>query len=182
MEISKKFIRTETESLDDVEALLQSRVFHVTRLINLPSIMEVGEISTNQDGRLPTTFGFSGNSFFRNRNCVPLFDYRSEASEEIKGFRSRCDPFRPALPPNGPIAILMLHPEAYGSLIPWTKWKEEEAWREMVVPYVEAGFPGPLPLRLVTEIYAVKITEDPTSYGALLRRAELASKQKDAKG
>jgi hypothetical protein len=63
--------------------------------------------------------------------------------------------------PNESIAILILKPEAYGALMPWTRWKEEKAWSEMVVPYVEAVYPGPLPLCLVSEIISVEITEDP---------------------
>ena len=140
------------------------------RLAYLTSIIECGEIRPNADGALPTTFGSSKNAFFRNRNCVSLFDYRLEPTEEIKDFRRRCYPFAPARPPNGPVAVLILNPEVCGVLVPWTKWKEEEAWSEMVVPYVEAGYPGPLPFRLVSEIISVQQTEDPHSYAAMLRR------------
>jgi hypothetical protein len=81
--------------------------------------------------------------------------------------RSRCYPFRPALPPNPPIAILILHPAAYDCLIPWTKWKEDREWGEMVVPYVETGYFGPLPLNLVAEVMTLEITEDPQSHAAI---------------
>lgn len=64
----------------------------------------------------------------------------------------------------------MLKSEVYDALVPWTKWKEDQAWSEMVVPYVEAGYPGPLPFRLVPEIISVEQTEDPQSYAAMLRR------------
>ena len=170
MDIATKYVRCETEPLDDVEALLQGCVFHVTKLAYLPSIVECGEIRPNADGALPTTFGSSKNAFFRNRNCVSLFDYRLEPTEEIKDFRRRCYPFRPAYPPNGAIAILILQPTVYDALIPWTMCKEENALSEMVVPYVEAGYPGPLPLRLVAEIMSVEITEDPKSLAAVLRK------------
>lgn len=170
MKISKKYVRSESESLDDLEASLQGRVFHITRLAYLPSIIDCGEIKPNTDGSLPTTFGFSKNSFFRNRNCVSLFDYRSEPTEEIIGYRLRCYPFRPADPPNGGIAILILKPEAYDNLIPWTLWKEENALGEMVVPYVEAGYPGAIPLDLVEEIISVELNEDPKSLAAQFRK------------
>ena len=170
MDITRTYVRRETEPLDDVEAQLEGRVFHVTRLTYLPSIVECGEIRPNADGALPTTFGSSKNAFFRNRNCVSLFDYRLELTEEIKDFRRRCYPFSPARPPNGAIAILILNPEVCGALIPWTAWKEKEAWSEMVVPHVEAGYPGPLPFRLVSEIISVEITEDPQSFAAMLRK------------
>jgi hypothetical protein len=33
---------------------------------------------------------------------------------------------------------------AYVNIIPWTKWKNEKVFGEVVVPYVEVGYPGPL--------------------------------------
>jgi hypothetical protein len=171
MNITKKYLRRETEPLNDIESQLQGHVFHVTRLAYLPSIVECGEIRPNGDGTLPTTFGFSENGFFRKHNCVSLFDYRSEPTEEIEDCRRRCYPFRPASPPNGPIAILILQPSAYDDLIPWSKWKEKSDFSEMIVPHIEVGYPGPLPLRLVGEIISVEITEEPQSHAALLRKA-----------
>lgn len=171
MDITKKYVRCETEQLDDLERKLQGHVFHVTRLAYLPSIIECGEIRPNSDGALPTTFGFSENGFFRKRNCVSLFDYRPEPTEEIEDLRLRCYPFRPASPPNGPIAILILKSAAYDDLIPWTKWKEKSDLSEMIVPYVEIGYPGALSLCLIAEIISLERTEDPQSYGALLREA-----------
>jgi hypothetical protein len=121
-------------------------------------------------GHCQQPLGPSKNAFFRNRNCVSLFDYRLDPTDEIKGFRQRCYPFRPACPPNGAVAILILQASAYDSLIPWTRCKEENALSEMVVPYVEAGYPGSLALRLVAEIMSVEITEDPQSLAAMLRK------------
>ena len=175
MEIAKSYVRDETEALDDLEAYLQGHVFHVTRLAYLPSIIQCGEVRPNRSGTYPTTFGFSTNAFFRNRNCVSLFDYRPVLTEGIREFRRRCDPFRPARPPNGSIAILVLDRAAYDTLVPWTKWKEENEPGEMIVPYVEAGYPGPLPLSSVAEIMSLEIIEEPDSFPARLRRAHEAA-------
>ena len=169
MDISKKYVRRETESLDDLEIYLEGHVFHVTRLVNLVLILEDGEIRPSRDGMFKTTFGSSTNAFFRNRNCISLFDYRPALPQEIRIFRYRCYPFQPASPGNG-IAILILQPEAYDFLIPWTQWKDEKAWGEMVVPHAEAGYPGSLPLRLIAEIISVEITEDPDSLVAQFRK------------
>ncbi len=176
MVITRAYVRLETESLDDIEAQLEGHVFHVTRLEYLPSIIECGEIRPNADGAYATTFGSSENAFFRNRNCVSIFDYRLEPPEESNDARRRCYPFAPARPPNGPIAILILNPEVCNVLIPWTRWKEEEAWSEMIVPYAEAGYPGPLPFGLVSEIITVQQTEDPHSCAAMLRKARVIAK------
>ena len=38
------------------------------------------------------------------------------------------------------IAILVLSPSACDDLLSWDAVEEEQAWGEMVAPYVEAGF------------------------------------------
>lgn len=155
--------------MGDIEAEMEGRVFHVTRMAYLDSIVTAGEIRTNRDGALPTTFGYPGNGFFRSRDCVSLFDYREPPNDEIKEFRRRCYPFTPARPPNGAIAVLFVSPAAYDELVPWTRWKDENASSEMVVPHVEVGYPGPLPLRLVDEVISIELKEDPHSLAARLR-------------
>lgn len=162
-------MRRETESLDDIDAYLQGHVFHVTKLSFLSSIDQDGEVKPNRDGVLQTTFGSSKNSYFRNRSCVSLFDYRPVATEEIKAFRQRCYPFQPIVPGNSGIAILILQSEAYDNLIPWTHWKDEKAWSEMIVPHVEIGYPGALPVRLIAEIISVEILENQYSFATQLR-------------
>jgi hypothetical protein len=171
MRPTRTYVRSEAEPLGDIEEQLEGRVFHVCRLAYLPDIVAAGEIRPNRNGTLPTTFGYPKNGFFRSRDCVSLFDYRAPVTEEIRDFRCRCYPFAPARPPNGPISILFISPEAYEVLVPWTKWKEDSALSEMVVPYVEAGYPGPLPLRLIDELISVELTEDPNSLAARLRNA-----------
>jgi hypothetical protein len=176
MDIDKRILSRETESLDDLEEYLQGHVFHVTRLAYLPAILKSCEILSNCDGTLPTTFGSSSNGYFRNRDCVSLFDYRPAPTEEIEGFRRRCYPFQPASPCIGGIAILILQPAAYEDLVPWTLWQDEKAWCEMIVPHVEVGYPGPLHLRLMMKIMSVEIKEDPAeSLAARLRTIRKAT-------
>lgn len=169
--IITKYVRSETASLADILERLQGQVFHVTKLAYLPSIRADGEIRPNTDGALQTTLGSSTNAFFRNRGCVSLFDYRSAPSPEIEDFRYRCYPFQPAAPDKGGIAIFLVKPEALEVLIPWTRWREEGALRETVVPHVEAGYPGPLQLAMVSEIITLELTGDPDSFMATFRRA-----------
>ena len=88
-----KYVRLETDSFDDITSLLEGRVFHVTKLSYLDSILADGEIKPNMDSALATAFG-STNAFFRQRNFVSLFDYRVEPPDET--FRNRCSPFQPA--------------------------------------------------------------------------------------
>jgi len=62
-------------------------------------------------------------------------------------------------------------PDIYAALIPWTRWKEEEAWSDQVVPYVEAGYPGSIPINLIDEVICLTLEENPNSFAAKLRNA-----------
>ena len=162
--------RIETQPLADIEEMIEGKVFHVTRREAWNQIAQCGEIRPNADGVLTTTFG-SSNSYFRTRGCISLFDFRASPNDEIREFRTRCWPFQPAEPGNTGIAILLLKESLHERLIPWTRWKEENAYGEMVVPHVEAGHPGPIPISEVSEVVFLRRTEDPTCLAAVLRRA-----------
>ena len=163
-------VRLETAALDDILARLEGRVFHVTRLKNWRRIQEDGHILPSPGERAETTFGHASHGFFRKRGCVSLFDYRIEPTDHVRDFRARCYPFRPAMPPSEGIAILIMKQEAYGQLIPWTAWKDEKAFDQVIVPHAEAGYPGPMPIDVIEDVICLSLTEDPTSLAAVLRR------------
>ena len=165
-----EYVRLETESLDDITALLEGRVFHVTKRSNLDSIRTDGEIKPNTDGTLAPTFGNTENAFFRKRNCVSLFDYRLEPTDKIRNRRGGCSPFMPAAPDGEGIAILLLKPDVYDALISWDRWEEEGPSSERIVPHVEAGHPGSISIDLIDEAICLKIKEDPNSIKAHLRK------------
>ena len=168
-----KYFRRETESLDDISSLLEGRVFHVTKLAYLDAILTSGEIRPNGDSSLPTTFGYLSNGFFRKRNCISLFDYRLEVTDQIREFRTRCRPFQRA---RDGIALLILMPDIYDALVPWTLWKDEEAWGDQVVPYVEAGYRGSISIDLIDEIICLTLEEDPNSIAARIRKARTVAR------
>ena len=163
-----KHIRPEADSLDDIYCQLEGRVFHVTKLAYLDAILASEEIMPNGDCSLPTTFGYLANGYFRKRNCISLFDYRLQLTDEIKDFRTRCWPFQHA---HDGIAILILNPSIHADLIPWTRWKEEKAFSDQVVPYVESGYPGSISTKLIDEIICLTCEEDPNSIAAMLQKA-----------
>jgi hypothetical protein len=166
--MTPSIVRLETASLDDILARLEGRVFHVTRLKNWPRIQEDGRILPSPGERAEITFGRASNGFFRKRECVSLFDYRTEPTDKVREFRARCYPFRPAMPPSEGIAILIIKQEAYGQLIPWTSWKDEKAFDHVIVPHAEAGYPGPLPIDLIEKVICLTLTADPMSLAAVV--------------
>jgi hypothetical protein len=164
----------DAELRDALLPRLLGRVFHVAPLAVFDKICEAGEIRPNTNGKFPTAMG-STNSFFRNRGCVSFFDYRSASVKQINDSIGKCSPFR--LPASESemdfepkIAFLFLSKIAHGQLIPWTKWDEEKALSEKIVPFVEAGYPGPVPITLIEEALRVTITFPTDSIAAVLRR------------
>jgi len=158
---------SETGLVDSLLPYLSGRVFHVTKESNLNTILECGEIRPNQDASYPAAFG-PYNSFFRNRGCVCLFDYRPETADNFEEYYNRCLPTYPASPESG-IAIFFVSESVYPILKSWILWKEEEAYREMVLPYLEVGHPGPIVLGNIDEVIVVSVIEDPYSPFAAFR-------------
>lgn len=150
---------------------VQNRVFHVTRRENIQSILTGGGIAPNPDGLLRTTFGSSEASYFRKRGCVSLFDLVHPSEDQIKERIADCWPFQTAAP-DSDIAILIVKASAYGSLIRWDTVNKAGQVREMIVPYVEAGYPGLLPLCHIDQIIEVHVVAVPGSVQATRRAIE----------
>ena len=156
--------------------MLRGRVLHITCARNLPSILAAGAVLGNADGRFPSSFGSSANGFFRVCNAVSVFDYRSVSDEEFKDAWLKCGPHRAFTQYGYKIALLFLAPHSHDRLISWRRWHEQQAWEQMLVPYVEAGFPAPLPIDVVEEIVEVRTRYRPGP----LERALLAAQDRNA--
>lgn len=140
-----------------VAAHLLGQVFHVTLLKNLAAIQACGEVDWRGGGG--KTFGFAQNGFFKNKQCVSVFDLRDSDHDKFHDFLWRCHPLQPIMRGRTEaeaVAIFFVAESAHDTLLPWNLWKSEEAYSQMVVPYVEAGMPGPLSLSLIREIEVVR--------------------------
>jgi hypothetical protein len=159
------------ESPAEFESSLEGTVFHVTNRAYWPAILRSGAISPNADGQLPTTFGSSANSYFRNRACVSLFDYRQAPDEEIRFSRGKCWPLQPDARHTSGLTFAFLAPQSYARLIPWTNWKLDGAFQEMVVPHIEVGYPGPIALAEIERVVHLLVDENPHSFSSRVKTA-----------
>ena len=162
---------SETRLFDSVFPYLNGLVFHVTTESNLNDILKCGEIRPNPDGSYPSTFG-PYNSFFRNRGCVCLFDYRPETADQFEEYHDRCLPTDPASPGIGHsnffhFSICLSEPKTLDSM------EGREAYKEMVLPYLEIGHPGPILLKKIDEVIVVSVIEDPDPPRAGFRARDL---------
>lgn len=137
-----------------VDSQLLSCVFHVTLLTNLRAILETKGVNAAGGGE--KTFGFGSNGFFRNRECVSVFDLREPEHKEFNFSLMKCHPLQPVINKGRSVAVLFLMDSEYPRLLSWCHWKKEQAWSQMIVPYVEAGFPSPLCLNYISRIVIVR--------------------------
>lgn len=139
---------------------LLGRVFHATIPSHAREIAASGAIVPNTDRSRPSAYGLSYNSLFREMGAVSVFDLRAGRSEELDFSLMKCSPFQIADRESG-VVYYVLAPATYPKLLPWTLWKEPENLPKMVVPYVEAGYPGHITMDLVEEILYVEVLPDP---------------------
>ena len=95
--------------------------------------------------------GSSAKGYFRRRNAVSVFDYRGLSDQTFDEAWCKCGPLTAFRKCGYKIAILFVAPGAYGQLISW----KEAAYDQMVVPYVECGYPAPLPVTAIDEILEI---------------------------
>jgi hypothetical protein len=151
------------EIKERLTTIMRGRVLHMTCNGNLQSILSAGEISGNADGRFASSFGGSRDGYFRKRNAVSVFDYRhSVPDSEFESAWGKCGAHTALHLCNFRIVLMFLSEEFFDHLISWKEWSLEEAWEEMLVPFVEAGYPAPLPLSAIEEIIEVHTRYNPS--------------------
>ena len=151
--------------LEYLMPFIKGKVFHVSRVSNWQSIRVIGKILPNKNGELKTSFGSSSNSYFKNKGCVSVFDYRNIHEEEPQEHMYKCSPTSPLTPEEG-IVIFILKEKFYNKLVLWDGWKQDDL-RQMVVPHVEAGFPDAIELSQIGE--ALFVTMDETESTCVFR-------------
>lgn len=166
-----EYVTLDSTEIEEFRKSLRGKVFHVTSARNLFSIIESGVIRANSDGSLNSFFGNSANGYFRKLGCVSVFDYESPTDVEMEQFSSRCCPLAIRRGETS-LAFFYMSDQAKESLIRWcdvrNKWNSER-----VVPYVEAGHKGDIPLKNVQNVKVIELLEDKDSIAYRLAKARL---------
>jgi hypothetical protein len=135
---------------------LRGRVFHVTTAEALPSILTLGEIRWD--------FGTAryANAYFRSQGSVSVCDLRSVSETQLQDGLDKYFFLNPFHRDHDP-AFLFLSEEAHPSLKSWREQLERGDLNKLVVPYIEAGYPGHLPVTLLDSALVLKIVHAPLS-------------------
>lgn len=90
-----------------------------------------------------------------------MFDFRNCTDEQVEISNQRCAPWQAARHcVHDDLGIFILAFDACRKLHPWIPSDQRDV-SQMLVPYVEAGYPGPLPLSEVSRLVQAKIRMKP---------------------
>lgn len=157
---------------------LAGKVFHVTTEQAAVSILADGFIRNNRDARFVFTFDQSQVSFFRALGCVSVFDLRAATDDQVEEVMGKYNFLNPAFCANRPV-FMILSKNLHNSLLPWTKWNKTRNQLEMVIPRVEAGFPGDVPVDRIEALIRVQVDDPGPLPGTWLHLAWMATRDEE---
>jgi|CXWL01.1.fsa_nt_gi hypothetical protein len=163
----------ESQLRDFMLPILRGNVFHLTNRSGLKGITKDGLIRNNKNDEFPYTYPQSARSYARKRGCVSLFDLRTTSDDELEKALSNFYFLNPPFVDNNPI-FLILSPSLYPVLIPWTQARDEHAWKEAFIPYVESFYQGNVPASNLSRVIAAKITQTRRRQSSLSRLIDKA--------
>jgi hypothetical protein len=159
LEVIPKKIACKHFELEEVLLpLLLGRVFHVTTEATFDRICQLGRIYSNQEVEFALTLGHSKNCYGRKRGWVSLFDLSHTADAHIKEALIRYWFLRSIRNENTHV-YLFIAESAWQSLISWKRASREVGATEVFIPFVEAWYPGDIPIELVSD--SLMVTVDP---------------------
>lgn len=150
-----KHYHLKIEHYTDILQKVTGRVFHATSTENMFLIMKSGALLPNSKQQFLSSFGSFDNGYFRKRSCVSFFDYRSYGTPHWEEHAYKCFPTQ-NLRKGEKVCLLFLDEKIYEDLIPWTAWKDEKAWCDRVVPWVETGYKGKVSLDFISEVLVIE--------------------------
>ncbi len=139
---------------------LRGNVFHVTTQ-NAWSRIRRGEVVLSNPPAHPSIKKWEYDAYFRQRSHVSLCDLRSVRDSDLK--KALADYF--FLDPRGGCpdpAFLILSRSAVERIVTYDEAIDDaRKVGQMIVPFVEAGYPGDLPLAEITDVLIVDIDRPP---------------------
>lgn len=136
--------------------LLCGRVFHVTTEKKFTDICRSGWIYSKEQTQFVLTPGQSETTYGRKRGWVSLYDLSYTEHTDIKEALIRYWFFR-TLRAGRTDVYLMIAKSAWSSLVSWKCASRDVGGQEFFVPFVEAWYPGDIPLQLVNESLMVSV-------------------------
>lgn len=104
------------------------------------------------------------NAYFRSVNHVSLCDLRSLADDELDLGLERYFFLNPRRDSSGPV-FLFLRGASLERIVPYREATDTaNRLGKLIVPYIEAGYPGDLPLTAISEVLLVDVKKCPFNH------------------
>ena len=139
---------------------LRGRVFHVTTHLAWPLIHKTGFVLPDPPGDSAIK-KWEYDSYFRGRRHVSLCDLRSVREEDLELGLERYFFLDPHHGNPDPV-FLMLSDSAVGRVVTYSEVRDDAMQNgKMLAPFIEAGYPGCLPLTELANVLIVDIDRPP---------------------
>ena len=159
LQVTPKKIACKHFELEEVLLpLLRGRVFHATTAATFDRICQRGWIYSEQEVDFALTLGHSKNCYGRKRGWVSVFDLSYTTDSDIKEALIRYW-FLRSIRNERTHLYLFIAQSAWPSLVSWKRASREVGATEVFIPFVEAWYPGDIPLELVSD--SLMVTTDP---------------------
>lgn len=153
-----------TELHEKLLPVLIGKVFHVTSLSAYKSILRDGAIRNNANGQFPFSYEVSEKSYHRLRGRVSLIDLRNITIELVT--TGKYNFLNPRNTGDNPV-YLFINESLHAKLIDSTACGIETGYREKVVPLLEAGYQGDIPIDMIEGALIVTIEPDPDQLASM---------------
>jgi hypothetical protein len=142
----------------DLVPQIRGRIFHVTSIERFLAIYKAGAIKNNKDQSLKK---HEYNSYFANKGCVSVVDLVNN-TKPIVTRRKMLNDYSIFEKGGQVTTFLFLAPEIHSQIITWEAYKREKAYGQQIVPELESGIPGEIPLRCVEEVWFISLKDRST--------------------
>ena len=141
---------------------LRGNVFHVTTQDAWPRIRSTDSVLSNPPDH-PSIKRWEYNAYFRQKSHVSLCDLRSVQESDLNMALKRYFFLDPRSGCPDPV-FLILSSSAVNRIVTYNEAIDDATKAgQMIVPFVEAGYPGDLPLAEITDVLIVDIDRPPPS-------------------
>ena len=134
--------------------ILRGRVFHVAEEQTFEEICRRGWISGQQQTQRAFASRQPEQSYGYKRGWVSLCDLSDPTDADIKEALIRYWLLK-TLRNEGTHVVLIIDESAWPLLISWKRASREGKGKEFFIPFVEAWYPGDIPLQLITDSLAL---------------------------
>jgi len=137
---------------------LAGKIFHITDTKGFLGIIATGKIEPNNSGKFGNNWG-NKKSYFRNRGCISVCDFYNNRRPR-KFYDATCKySFYDLSCNKGFSYFMVLQAGLFADIITWDRWKQDREEGEDVVPYLESGYPGEIPLSNLESVIKVHIED-----------------------